>query len=1033
MREARVQRRVGLGMAAAALLALAVALARGEAPDGTSMWISAVSAVVSVCAFLADLLREPADTGTGTDRRQRAADELAHAVRAQWEEEARRRRLQDPEPLNVHWSRVGPPLADHEDNIRPGTALPEPRDGDRRLDRIVETFRALPSGRLVVLGEPGAGKTVLAVRFVLGALAAREPGDPVPVLFPLAGWDPGSVGLRDWLAERLAAEYPPLAAVAGQRTMARELLDAGLLLPVLDGFDELPYPAHEVALRRLNAELDERLRVLLTCRAGVWARAVDDGDVLTAAEVVRLRPLDLATARRYLERTARPDGRGSTPWTPVLEHPPPALAQVLGSPLMVALARTVYGDASRDPAELRDPERFPTAASVEEHLLDAFVPAAFGGVDGRWSPDAAHRWLRRLARAPGAAGTGRLAWWEFPAAMPRALRVIGPAVMALAASAALLVPLAEYGPGVVANWDSRPSTVLNYAGILLGLCFGLARMLPATAQTPQGLRQLARMAVKMAAAATVVAVAMGLLVPPLVGSRLGAVLTPRPAWFLNGCCFGLILSMMFGVAGLPRRPLPLGLPWAGSPGGPRAVRASGALVFFVGLAIYGYAREAVPAATCLGAGLLLFLAGLRRGERTATPYTGPAAVLRGFRRGLLRGFVACTLIGVCVGALVGCVTGAFAAYRIHSADPRVNVKEIEGWRLLETEEGARSVRSTVSEKFLLVERTGLDKPFVVKEGARISRDNEVGEFTGTVRIEEKQDQWMIVWPGGGHWKGRAVDAHNLVVALPYEAEVWLVHRPVGTVVLDAVVPFVAFGVLIGAIGGCASGVYRALNTPSDTMRAAGPRSTLRTDRDATLARSAIAALLAGGACLVLISAMPPGGTLGTMHTEVWVQVGTSSLALSAWGRLGTARIWLALTGRAPWRLMGFLDEAHRRGVLRQSGAHYEFRHLRLQQSLAAASVPASATAGIGMFTPRRGGVLSAASVSGASVSGAPPGGGPANRSGPRRGGAFVAGVISAATLLGPRSPAVPPDRSTRDEHLHDAYNRLGPPPTGGTR
>lgn len=998
-------------MAAAALLALAVALARGDGPDGTSMWISAVSAFVSLCAFLADLLREPADTGTGTgtDRRQRAADELADAVHAQWMAEARLRRLQDPEPLNVHWSRVGPPLADHGRNIRPGAVLPEPRDGDQGLDRIVETFRALPRGRLVVLGEPGAGKTVLAVRFVLGALATRQPGDPVPVLFPLAGWDPRSVGLRDWLAERLATEYRPLAAVAGERTMARELLDAGLLLPVLDGFDELPDSAHKEALRRLNVELDERLPVLLTCRAGVWTRAVHGGDVLTAAEVVRLRPLDLATAGRYLESTARPDGSGSTPWTPVLRDPPPPLAEVLGSPLMVALARTVYGDDSRDPAELRDPARFPTAARVEEHLLEAFVPAAFGGADGTWSPDAAHRWLRRLARDVDTAGTGRLAWWEFPAAMPRALRVIGPAVLALIASAALLVPLAEYGPGVVANWDSRPSTVLNYAGILLGLCFGLARLLPATARSPHGPRQLARTALRMTGAATVVAVAMGLLVPPLVGSRLGAVLTPRPSWFLNGCCFGLILSMMFGVAGLPRRPLPLGLPWAGSPGGPRAVRAVGALVFFVGLAIYGYAGEpvpAVPAITCLAAGLLLFLAGLRRGERTATPYTGPAAVLRGFRRGLLRGFVACTLIGVCVGAVVGCVTGAFAAYRIHSADPRVNGESTEGWRLQETDEGDRTVHSTVREEFLLVGRTGLDKPFAVRKGARISWDDELGRFTGTVRIEEKQDQWMIVWKGGGKWKGRPVDAHNLVVALPYEAEVWLVHRPVGTVVLDAVVPFVAFGVLIGAIGGCASGVYRALNTPSDTMRAAGPRSTLRTDRDATLARSAIAALLAGGVCLVLISAMPPGGTVGTMHTEVWVQVGTSSLALSAWGRLGTARIWLALTGRAPWRLMGFLDEAHRRGVLRQSGALYEFRHLRLQQSLAA-------TAGGGMVPPRRRGVLSTASR--------------------RRGEAFVTGVISAATSLGPRSTAAPPDRSTRDEHLHDAYNRLGPPPTGDTR
>ncbi|MFE1801989.1 NACHT domain-containing protein [Streptomyces sp. NPDC059517] len=1020
MREARWRRLFGLGMGAAALLALCVALAGGDGPERTATWISAVSALVSVGAFLTELLREQTDTGTASDRRQRAADELAEAVELQWRAEARLRGLYDPEPLNVHWSRVGPPLADlPRTAVRRGPELPEPRDGDQRPHRIVETFMALPSRRLVVLGDPGAGKTVLAVRFVLGALADRQPGDPVPVLFPLAGWDPRSMTLRDWLAERLAAEYRPLAAVTGDRTMARELLDAGLLLPVLDGFDELPGPAHEQVLRHLNHELDDRLPVLLTCRTQDWARAVSAGAALTAAEVVRLRPLDFATARDHLTTTARRDDRGRNTWAEVLEHPPPPLAEVMTSPLMVALARTVYRDASRDPAELRDTERFPTAGHVEEHLLEACVPAAFGATasgaagqgGGTWSPDAAHRWLRRLARDLGTTGTWRLAWWEVPTAMPRALRVLGPAVLALLASAALLVPLAKFGHGVVADWDSVPSTVLNYAGILLGLCFGLARLLPATAHTPQGPRQLVRLALRMAAAATVVAVGMGLLVPPLVSSRLGAVLTQRPAWFLNGCCFGLILSMMFGVAGLSRRPLPMGLPWAGSPSGPRTVRALGAVVLFAGLAVYGYSRQTavVPALTCLGAGLLLLLAGLRRGERTAGPYTGPGAVLRGFGRGLLRGFVACTLIGVCVGALVGCVAGAFAAYRIHEPGQVMAGQQIGGWHLVETSAGdhsVRSVRSSPQEKVWLLARTGLRKPFAVKQDARISYDDKLGTFTGKVRIyETKRDGWVTVWQGdrGDHpkdarWKGRSVDAHNLVLALPYEVRVWLVHRPVGAVVLDAVVPFVAFGVLIGAIGGCASGVYRALNTPSDTMRAAGPLSTLRTDRDATLARSAIAALLTGGVCLVLISVMPPGGTLGTMHTEVWVQVGTSSLALSAWGRLAPARIWLALTGRAPWRLMAFLEEAHRRGVLRRSGAHYEFCHLRLQQSLAATADP-----------------------------------GPGRPRGPSRGEALLDGVVGAALFRGPRSTGAPPGLPTRDDRLHDAYNRLGPPPTGGAR
>jgi hypothetical protein len=50
----------------------------------------------------------------------------------------------------------------------------------------------------------------------------------------------------------------------------------------------------------------------------------------------------------------------------------------------------------------------------------------------------------------------------------------------------------------------------------------------------------------------------------------------------------------------------------------------------------------------------------------------------------------------------------------------------------------------------------------------------------------------------------------------------------------------------------------------------------------------------------------------------------------AWGWFGVARCWLALRGRLPWRLMASLDDAHRRGVLRQAGAVYQFRHARLQ-------------------------------------------------------------------------------------------------------
>jgi energy-coupling factor transporter ATP-binding protein EcfA2 len=56
---------------------------------------------------------------------------------------------------------------------------------------------------------------------------------------------------------------------------------------------------------------------------------------------------------------------------------------------------------------------------------------------------------------------------------------------------------------------------------------------------------------------------------------------------------------------------------------------------------------------------------------------------------------------------------------------------------------------------------------------------------------------------------------------------------------------------------------------------------------------------------------------------------------STWSRYVLLRTWLALRGRLPWRLMTFLEHAHRVSVLRQLGGAYQFRHARLKERLAA--------------------------------------------------------------------------------------------------
>ena len=58
---------------------------------------------------------------------------------------------------------------------------------------------------------------------------------------------------------------------------------------------------------------------------------------------------------------------------------------------------------------------------------------------------------------------------------------------------------------------------------------------------------------------------------------------------------------------------------------------------------------------------------------------------------------------------------------------------------------------------------------------------------------------------------------------------------------------------------------------------------------------------------------------------------------TAWPSYSLTVGWLAFSHQLPRSLMGFLADAHQRGVLRQAGAVYQFRHIELQHRLASRS------------------------------------------------------------------------------------------------
>jgi len=242
----------------------------------------------------------------------RLADLLAGAVEAEWTRAAGERGLLEPEPIPVRWRRPAGPFAGPvaaavaSTRFAPLPELAAAREQRLRAGQVSElheVYGGLGSGRLVIVGGPGAGKSGAAVLLILAALRHRRsvleqarPEVPVPVMFTLHGWDPGTQRARDWLAERLWQTYPLFAGKRGAGA-ARGMLDAGRIAVILDGLDEIPQALRPSVLRALSQQATFRL-VLLT-RSAEMADAATQA-LLQGAAAIELQAIGPDAAAAYL-------------------------------------------------------------------------------------------------------------------------------------------------------------------------------------------------------------------------------------------------------------------------------------------------------------------------------------------------------------------------------------------------------------------------------------------------------------------------------------------------------------------------------------------------------------------------------------------------------------------------------------------------------------------------------------------------------------------------------------------------------------
>ncbi|MGW6928454.1 NACHT domain-containing protein [Lentzea sp. NPDC054927] len=449
--------------------------------------VAAVSVVAGILALKPFSIRDASRSATiwPADVVSEALDRLAEQVKFQWEDEEASRRLHDPHPLNVRVSAAARELGDHSQVVFLDRNKRRPAALNGDLATISEVFERVSTGRAVLIGASGSGKTVLAMRLTLALLEKRPKdasGGGVPVLFHMATWDPAECSLRRWMESELRRNYAHLNLTSPQgESLAARLLRTGQIVPVLDGMDEVAESARIDAVRAINAYLRPAQRIFVTCRYKEYLDVIARGDVITGAAVLRVDALKLDESIRYLKLTSRSEAESQSKWTDLntelRQVSPPmiveALKIVLSSPLMLSLMRVVYSESDRNPGELlQQPPKYRSVTecvrAIEESLLDLYIPAVIstasfaGGNDHRQTLPSNSHYFTYLAKHLSSLGTYNIAWWEL-------YRAIGKPIFGLVIGLTLGLPI--FALAVVDAllptwpWQEAPRLILISGGI----------------------------------------------------------------------------------------------------------------------------------------------------------------------------------------------------------------------------------------------------------------------------------------------------------------------------------------------------------------------------------------------------------------------------------------------------------------------------------------------------------------------------------------------------------------------------------------
>jgi NACHT domain len=339
-----------------------------------------------VLTAVVSYLGRPVTSSPGVLPTRRDRRELIHRLsneyrrqQAQSLQEATMRSLEGQETAAVKFSSAS--LVPWRVNMPGKAALAAPTP-------IVEAYEQSSVG-LLILGDPGVGKSTLLLELALELLARAEKDKerPVPVLVNLSSWALNKPTLTSWLEERLDSmcDIP--------RQLTNVWIDGGELLLLLDGLDEMELSARTACIASIVAYRDQAkhpVRLVVSSRPAEYLAQGEGLRQLDKVEVLRLMPEQVES---YLKRLG-------TPLTGVLAvlQSNAVLRELVTTPLMLSVVMLAYrGKTSEDlphPGTEKEQQR-----QVLEHYVTRMLdPQEKPERQWRYAPDSTRKWLVWLAQ-----------------------------------------------------------------------------------------------------------------------------------------------------------------------------------------------------------------------------------------------------------------------------------------------------------------------------------------------------------------------------------------------------------------------------------------------------------------------------------------------------------------------------------------------------------------------------------------------------------------------------------------------------------